>query len=91
MSSNDPFILALEALIFVVSDDKMALRLLDMTGLTPDDLRVGAQDPAVLGAIIDFLESHEPDLIACANHLSVAPTVLIAARRKLVPQTFEDY
>jgi hypothetical protein len=91
MSSGDPFVLALEALIFVVSDDKMAMRLLDMTGLAPDDLRAGAQDPAVLGAIIDFLENHEPDLIACANHLGVAPTALLNARRKLVPQTFEDY
>ncbi len=91
MSSSDPFIVALKALVFIVSDDTLANRLLDLTGLTPDDLRSGAQDPAVLGAVIDFLESHEPNLIACAQQIGVTPAQLLAARHKLVPQTFEDY
>jgi Protein of unknown function (DUF3572) len=91
MSSHDPFIIALQALVFVVSDDTLAHRLLDLTGLTPDDLRDGAQDPVVLSAVIDFLESHEPNLIACAQQIGVSPTVLLAARRQLVPAPFEDY
>ena len=58
-------------------------RLLALTGLTPDDLRAGLGDPGVLGAVLDFLASHEPDLISAADHLGVAPQALIAARHAL--------
>ena len=78
-----PEALALGALAWTLGDEGRARRLLDMTGLTPEDLRSGLADPGVLAALLRFLEAYEPDLIACAEHIGVAPTALVEARREL--------
>jgi hypothetical protein len=44
-------------------------------------LRTGLGDPRVLGAVLDFLANHEPDLIAEA--LQTEPEALIHAARVL--------
>jgi hypothetical protein len=46
-------------------------------------LRSGLGDPAVLGAVLDFLASHEPDLVGAAEALGVEPRVLAEAAGKL--------
>ena len=78
--------LALAALAWTVSEPARARRLLDVTGLEPGDLRARAGDPQVLGAILRFLESHEPDLIACAAAIGSDPAALVAAHHRLDPQ-----
>jgi len=75
--------LALRALGWTLGDAARAERLLALTGLTPDDLRERIDDPGVLAATVGFLEAHEPDLIACADALEVAPAELVDARRIL--------
>lgn len=75
--------LALAALGWTVSEPARARRLLDVTGLEPDDLRARAADPAVLSAVLRFLESHEPDLIACAEAIGSDPAALVAAHHEL--------
>jgi hypothetical protein len=67
----------------VLADDLRAARFLSLTGLTPDELRTGLGDPAVQGAVLDFLGAHEPDLIAAAEALDVPPKLLVAARDAL--------
>jgi hypothetical protein len=57
--------------------------LLALTGLTPEGLRSGLGDASVLGAVLDFLCAHEPDLIAAADALGVEPQELAAARERL--------
>lgn len=79
----DATTLALQALAWTVSDGERAQRLLDLTGLDPDDLRGRAGEPAVLDAVLGFLEAHEPDLLACAEALDVTPGDLAAARAEL--------
>lgn len=78
-----PLTLALAALGWTVSEPGRARRLLDVTGLDPADLRQRAADPAVLAAVLRFLESHEPDLIACAEAIGSDPAALVAAHRAL--------
>ena len=75
--------LALSVLAWILSDESRAQRLLGTTGLTPDELRAGLGDPALLAAGIRFLEAWEPDLIACASDLGASPNDLVAARRQL--------
>ena len=75
--------MALGALGWILADSARADRLLALTGLTPDALRAGLGDPGVLGAVLDFLASHEPDLLAAAEHLGVEPATLMAARERL--------
>ena len=81
--AQDATTLALGALGWVLGDEGRAGRLLALTGLTPEDLRAGLGDPAVLGAVLDFLAAHEPDLIAAAAALGTEPGELAAARERL--------
>ncbi len=76
-------VLAIQALSWTLSDPARASRLLGLTGLTPEALREGIDDPTTLAAVLSFLEAHEPDLTACAEALDTTPTTLVAARRRL--------
>lgn len=79
----DPQALALSALGWVLSSEDRAGRLLALTGLTPDALREGLGDDGMLGAVLEFLCAHEPDLIAAAEALGVTPEALAGAAREL--------
>jgi len=82
-NNPDSATLALSALAWTLSDQPRAERLLALTGLTSDELRARATDPSLLAAVLTFLESHEPDLLACADALDVRPEALIAAHKDL--------
>ena len=82
-NSADPTIVALQALAVALRDDRRAQRLLELTGLTGDELRVRAAEPAMLAAVLSFLEAHEPDLVAVADELAISPQELVAARSAL--------
>ena len=75
--------LALQALVWTLGEPSRASRLLDLTGLDPSELRARAGDPALLAATLGFLESYEPDLVACAEALGVKPAALVSARAQL--------
>ncbi|MBV1918541.1 MAG: DUF3572 domain-containing protein [Sphingomonadaceae bacterium] len=81
--ASDPNALALSALGWVLGEPDRAERLLALTGLTPDALRAGLQDQAVLRAVIEFLCAHEPDLVAAASALGVEPADLAATKERL--------
>lgn len=80
---NDPHALALAALAATLTDERRALRFLDLTGIGTDELRVRAGQPALLSALIGFLEAHEPDLLSVSAQIGVKPEALVAARRAL--------
>lgn len=82
-TAADPQALALSALGWVLSSEDRAGRLLALTGLTPDALRDGLGDAGVLGAVLEFLCAHEPDLISAAEALGVTPEALVGAAREL--------
>ena len=67
----------------MLGDAPRAERLLSLTGLSADELRGGLGDPATLGAVLEFLCAHEPDLVAAAEALDVTPAQLAAAREGL--------
>jgi len=82
-TNDDPTALALRALVATLSDSKRAERLLALTGLEVDELRGRADDPAILAAVIGFLESHEPDLVDVAETVGTTPARLVAVRAEL--------
>ena len=82
-SPTDPQVLALGALAWLLQSESRAERLLALTGLTPEALRTRLDDPAVLGAVLDFLAAHEPDLVAAAEAVGCAPRELAAAAERL--------
>ena len=80
---TDAHTLALQALATTMTDERRARRFLDLTGIGTDDLREQAGHPALLAALIRFLEAHEPDLVAVSEEIGVGASELIAARRAL--------
>lgn len=80
---GDAAALALNALGWILTDERRAERLLALTGLTPDRLRHGIGDRGVQAAVLEFLVSHEPDLVLAADALDVDPADLVAAQREL--------
>jgi hypothetical protein len=75
--------LALAALAATLGDERRAQRFLDLTGIGTDELRVRAAEPALLAALLRFLEAHEPDLVSVSAELGVKPEDLVEARRQL--------
>lgn len=78
--------IALRALTYVVGDETLRPRLLDVTGLEVGTLRARAGDPRLLAATLAFLEAHEPSLLACAAALDIEPAHLLAARQTIDPR-----
>lgn len=83
--TNEAELLALRALGAVLQEKRLADRFLSLSGLTPPELRQSAGDPRLLAAFLGFLEAHEPDLLAVAEQMGVAPGDLVLARRALEP------
>lgn len=83
---NDAAALALTALAAMLTDERRAQRFLALSGLSPNGLRASAADPAVLVALLRFLEAHEPDLLAVAAEIGCAPLALVRARQALEEQ-----
>jgi len=82
-STNDAETLALSALATTLTDERRARRFLDLSGIETEELRRRAAEPALLAALIRFLEAHEPDLIDVAERIGVPPQELVAAREEL--------
>ena len=80
---NDPEAVGLAALAAALSDERRARRFLDLTGIGTEELRERLGDPALLAALLVFLEAHEPDLVAVAAQIGIDPGQLVAARRAL--------
>jgi hypothetical protein len=81
--ADDPETLALQALAWTLGEESRASRFLALTGLDPDTLRASAGRAATLDAVLGFLIAHQPDLIACAEAIGVAPERLAAAQERL--------
>ena len=81
--ASDPSELALRVLAWILADDRRAQRFLDLTGLTPGQLRERVGSAELQLSAIEFVCAHEPDLVAAADSLGVAPATIAAARERL--------
>jgi hypothetical protein len=82
-NDNDPVAVALAALAATLSDERRAQRFIDLTGIGTDELRAQAADPALLAALLRFLEAHQPDLLAVAEDVGTKPEDLVDTRHRL--------
>jgi hypothetical protein len=82
-NDNDPVVLALSALAETLREERRAQRFLDLTGIGTDELKRRASEPALLAALLRFLEAHEPDLLSVAEAVGVKPDELVRARARL--------
>jgi hypothetical protein len=82
-STNDAETIALSALAATLTDERRAQRFLDLSGIDTGELRSRAADPALLAAVLRFLEAHQPDLIEVAAAIGVKPEQLVMVREAL--------
>ena len=80
---GDAEALALAALAATLTDERRALRFLDLTGLDADELRARAGERGLLAALLAFLEAHEPDLVEVAQAIGIKPEKLVSIRSEL--------
>jgi hypothetical protein len=80
---TDPYAIALSALAATLTDERRAERFLALTGIGTGELRSRAAEPAVLAALIAFLEAHEPDLLSVSEAIGVSAGELVSARRQI--------
>lgn len=73
MTKEQAETLALQALSYIIGNTTLCVRFLDLTGLQPSDFNTRMTDSDFLGAILDFLLGHEPDLIEFCAGLSIDP------------------
>ena len=84
-------IIALKALGYIVSEDALRDRFVALTGLDSDTLRESLDQLGTLASILEFLVSHEPDLIAAAAAQDVSPDTLVKAWRALGGGAGQDF
>lgn len=73
----------MEALGWILADERRAQRFLDLTGLSPATLRASAASAATHRAVLDYLCAHERDLLEAAEALSLNPQAIASAREGL--------
>lgn len=67
----------------MLGDERRARRFLDLTGLTPEQMRERIESAELQLSVLDFLCAHEPDLLGAAEALGVEPSAIPAARERL--------
>lgn len=82
--------LAQDVLLWIVSDEDRVFPFLNATGLAPEDLRRGREDPVFLAGVLDHLMGDEAVLLACAQALDIPPERVASAWHHLAPPA-EDF
>ncbi len=74
---------AVAILGWLAGEPELLSRFLALTGVAPSDVRNAANDPGFLAGIVDFLMSHEPDLLAFCEATETKPEAVVHAHAVL--------
>jgi hypothetical protein len=77
--------LATQALAYIAGDEVRLGRFLAESGLGPETLRKAARDPSFLPAVLDFILSHEQELLDFAAAAGIDVKEVSRARNLLAP------
>jgi hypothetical protein len=90
LTLEDAETLAICAVGFLAAREDLFLRFVALTGLSVDQVRERLGDPAVLGAVLDFMLADEALVLAFVQELDVAPELPARARRLLPGAPVEE-
>jgi len=76
--------LAFQALVYMLDDEQLRARFLNLTGLDGAEIHQRIHDPAFQIAILDFFLDHEPDLLAFCEARDITPDRPAAAKMVLL-------
>jgi hypothetical protein len=83
LTREDAEALALRAVAWLAGNEDLFLRFVSLSGMSVDHVRAGLTDPGMLGAVLDFMLSDEPTLLAFVTAHDLAPDLPGRARRLL--------
>ena len=83
MDQNRAQTIALQALTFLAGDERALTGFLAASGMDRAGLAAGAQDPAVLGGVLDFVMQSDDHLLAFCAPADVTPDSARRARQAL--------
>ena len=83
MTRDDAEMVAIAALSWMAEDPEGLGAFLSASGMTPQDLRSRAVDPAFLGAVLDHVMSRDDWVCAVADRAGIAPDAMVAVRAAL--------
>jgi hypothetical protein len=76
-------LLALRALEFIGEDPQRLKHFAAETGITFDGIRGGANDPAMLGCVLDYVLAYDDRIVNFAKSAGIPPTAVAPARQYL--------
>jgi hypothetical protein len=82
-AGRDPELVGIAGLGFLAGEPERLVRFLALTGVTPEDLRRRAGEPALLAAVLDHLLADESLLFLFAEAEALHPGEVAAARQGL--------
>jgi hypothetical protein len=75
--------LAIQALAFIAEQPEQLTRLLNMTGIAPEQMRAASRQPGFLAGILEHMLGDESLLIAFADSAGIDPADIGRARSAL--------
>lgn len=82
-NSEEAQAIAIAALSFVASDEKLLSRFLSLTGIEASAIRMAAREPGFLAGVLQFIAAHEPTLTAFSAESGIEPSNVVEAMRAL--------
>ena len=83
MNEEQAKIVALQALTYLVGDEKILQRFMALSGVELSDLRSRADDPGLLTGVLDFFLGFEPQLLEMCEATGLPAEAPAQARRRL--------
>lgn len=83
MNYDQAEIFGLQALSHMAKHEEILMAYMNLSGITPEELKNSAADPATLGSILDYFLQNEKKLITFCQAIEVAPEQLKKARQYL--------
>lgn len=84
MNANQAEVVAIQALGHIATEEDLLFAFVDLTGLSPEELRKRAGEPEILGGILDFILMDDQRLLAFCEAANLRPEIPSMAR-KLLP------
>ncbi|MDE0943060.1 MAG: DUF3572 domain-containing protein [Alphaproteobacteria bacterium] len=91
MNEEQAKIVALRALAYLVGDEDALQRFMDLSGIDSTELRAGADDPAMLGGVLDYFLGNETELLEMCTATDMAGEEPGRARHSLAGNKYDEW
>ena len=91
MNDEQAKIIALQALTYLVGEQHVLQRFIDLSGVDRSDLRSSADAPGMLAGVLEFFLGFEPPLLEMCEATGLSAEAPAQARSSLLGVQFEEW